>query len=88
MVEVFKTNVTARADASRITGAIHDAFGEYAANFDLHDCDNILRIQSVSGVVDAEQVMHLLKYLGFEAEVLPDEMPAAGGAAIQLRETA
>jgi hypothetical protein len=88
MVEIFKTNVTDRIDASMIADAIHETFDGYKANFDLHDCDNVLRVQSQSGYVDPEPVIRLVKYLGFSAEVLPDEIPAVKNSVIHSREIA
>lgn len=50
---------------------IHRQHNGYKANFDLEDCDNILRIQSSGSVVPATVIL-LLKRFGFTAEVLPD----------------
>ena len=74
MVEVFKTNVKEHQDADKLLRLIHENFMDYKANFDLHDCDNILRVQSNSGTVHAARLVSLLRNFGFEAEVLPDEV--------------
>jgi hypothetical protein len=73
MVEVFKTNVIEHDDANMLVYHIHQNFGEYKANFDLEDCDRILRVKSSTGQVEAAVLINLLKELGFDAEVLPDE---------------
>jgi hypothetical protein len=73
MVEVFKTNVREHHHAKLLVHHIHENFGEYKANFDLDDCDNILRVKSSTGQVEATVLIDLLKELGFDAEVLPDE---------------
>lgn len=73
MVEVFKTNVMHPEQAEQLLAHIHSRLADCLANFDLADCDRILRIQS-SGYVDAEAVIALLSELGFAAEVLPDEV--------------
>jgi hypothetical protein len=88
MVEVFKTNVTDSTDAGMIADAIGETLDGYNANFDLHDCDNILRVQSRSGYVDPGQVIRLVEYLGFEAEVLPDEVPTVTNSIMHSREIA
>ena len=72
MVEVFKTNVKDRAQAVMLIQRIHETFTGYKANFDLEDCDRILRVRSVTGVVESFRLIHLLKELGCHAEVLPD----------------
>ena len=75
MVEVFKTNVTEHRDSRMLIYEIHRNFINYKANFDLEDCDRILRIQCVKGSIESSSVIDLLKDLGFSAEVLPDEVP-------------
>lgn len=77
MVEVFKTNVEGQEEADTLITRLHTSFHGYKANFDLDDCDHILRIQSPFNV-DSFAVIHLLGDLGFHAEVLPDEEPPAG----------
>jgi len=72
MIEVFKTNVTQRRDAYRLIETLHLVFSDYKANFDLQDCDRILRIVSRSGHVDADSIIQFLGRQGFEAEVLED----------------
>jgi hypothetical protein len=71
MVEVFKTNVNDRDHAARLIAVIHKEYTEYTANFDLEDCDRILRIECNSGHVRVSFVIRLLEYFGFTADVLP-----------------
>lgn len=77
MVEVFKTNVNDPDQADFLIEEIHKTFRHYAANFDLEDCDRILRVASAA-LVHPPAVVDLLRQFGFEAEVLPDDDPAAG----------
>ena len=77
MVEVFRTNVKDRFHADLLLEQIHKSFPSYKANFDLEDCDKILRIKSESGMVQTMPVILLLKVRGFHAEPLPDELPAS-----------
>jgi len=72
MIEVFKTNITIREEADKIVTSIHLAFAGYKANFDLWDCDNILRIQSSTGEINIDSLLSFLAGLGCIAEVLPD----------------
>ena len=58
--------------ANMLIEEIHKAFAGYKANFDLDDCDRILRVRSTMGPVESYRLIHLLKELGFKAEVLPD----------------
>lgn len=76
MVEVFKTNVTDHHHAAMVVAQIHQNFAGYKANFDLQDCDNILRVKCTAGSIQSSKLIDLLRDLGFKAEVLPDEVPA------------
>lgn len=77
MIEVFKTNVRDRDLANMLVVTIHERFHHYKANFDLDDCDRILRVQSLSGSIPPSPLLNLLHEFGFEGEVLPDEVPCA-----------
>lgn len=72
MIEVFKTNVKEKEHANMLVEQIHKIFIDYRANFDLEDCDNILRIKSKTGIIHVSSLVDLLKKFGFHAEVLPD----------------
>lgn len=70
-IEVFKTNVEKDEEAERIIHIIRACFDGYKANFDLEDCDRILRVQSSNGAVKAEKITALLERLGYEIAMLP-----------------
>jgi len=72
MVEVFKTNVQEQDQANMLVAEIHKAFDNYTVNFDLEDCDRILRVCS-TGFIHSRRLIELLKTRGFDAEVLPDD---------------
>ncbi|UPK68217.1 hypothetical protein [Chitinophaga filiformis] len=74
MVEVFKTNVNKREHAYMLLTQMHRIRAEYKANFDLEDCDRILRVECRSGAVNPSVVINLLKRYGFEVDVLADEV--------------
>jgi hypothetical protein len=72
MVEVFKTNVTDRNHAKHLVEVIRYHFTDYKVNFDLEDCDRILRIESTTEI-EPDRVVELLKHLDVTAEILIDE---------------
>lgn len=72
MVEVFRTNVCDRAHAQKLVEQIQTIFSHYSANFDLEDCDKILRVKSNTGSVEPSSVIKLMGELGFVAEILPE----------------
>ena len=53
MIEVFKTNVDDRVQANLLVDQIHQTYSDYKANFDLEDCDKILRVASSTDFVCA-----------------------------------
>ncbi|WP_339814162.1 hypothetical protein [uncultured Imperialibacter sp.] len=74
MVEVFKTTVDNHVQAFRLLEAIHRAFPDYSANFDLDDCDRILRVVSHTSKLNTCAVIHLIISQGCFAEILNDEL--------------
>jgi hypothetical protein len=74
MIEVFKTNVEHSFHADMLVDEIHQTFSDYSANFDLEDCDKILRVENSDGVIEPSALIDLLKNFGFYAEVLADEV--------------
>jgi hypothetical protein len=72
MVEVFKTNVNGSLHAKHLVNVIQYYFNDYKVNFDLDDCDRILRIEA-PGTIDVNSVVGLLTDLGVTVEVLLDE---------------
>ena len=74
MIEVFKTNVTDQDVADQLIDQIHKTFIGYKANFDLQDCDNILRVKCMAGSIESTHLIYLLRKFGFNAEILKDEI--------------
>ena len=74
MIEVFKTDVTDAENAKLLVDRIHRQFDNYRCNFDLADCDNILRVLSTRNTVAAGEIIDFLRGHGFKAEVLTDEL--------------
>ena len=68
MIEVFKTNISNEAEANGILQVLISMLPESFINFDLEDCDSILRIQNC--VVHTSEIESILRRNGFECEVL------------------
>lgn len=77
IVEVFKTNVEEGYHATLLVAAIHHRFPTVNANFDLDDCDRVLRVKSAADNFYPEPIIQLLEVFGFRAEILSDEIPDA-----------
>ncbi len=71
-VEVFKTNVETGEQAEQLINLISASFPHYSVNFDLEDCDRILRIKSGASFILCNEVINLLKKFNYTAELLPD----------------
>jgi hypothetical protein len=73
MIEVFKTNITHQWEAQKLIEQVQAIFAGYIVNFDLDDCDKILRVECKSGIIQSEILIKFLNTLGCLAEILPDE---------------
>ena len=73
MVEVFKTNITKQKQSKQIIEKLNQTFPKYKINFDLEDCDNILRIENPVGEVHNDYVIQLISDVGFYIEPLREE---------------
>lgn len=78
MIEVFKTDVTTEIEASVVLGEIHNRYRHCKANFDLSDCDKILRVEGVRGEGDICAILTLVRQQGHQAEVLSDDSSDSG----------
>lgn len=72
-VEVFKTNVADPERAKWLVDQLERNFATCKVNFDLDDCDRILRVVSDSNI-QSDLLIDLLKNVGYSAEVLPDTL--------------
>lgn len=68
MVEVFKTNVQDASMAHNLLTMLSQHFPGSQINFDLEDCDNILRIEGTDFI--ATHVAELVRKEGFYCELL------------------
>lgn len=72
MIEIFKTNIEDQEQAHMLVNLIQNTFAGLRANFDLEDCDKILRVESQSNAIEINPMMALLRDFGIHAEVLLD----------------
>ena len=68
MIEVFKTNIFKKESAKDLIHKLSECFPEYKINFDLEDCDNILRIEGIQ--VQAGGVKEIVNNEGYICELL------------------
>ena len=68
MVEVFKTNVQKKTQSKMLLYILSEAFPSFKINFDLSDCDKVLRVEGDN--MEALRIMMLVKEYGFNCEVL------------------
>ena len=68
MVEVFKTNVQKKVQSKMLLCALSEAFPSFKINFDLSDCDKVLRVEGDN--MESLRIMTLVKEFGFMCEIL------------------
>lgn len=68
MIEVFKTNVQRKSQSKMLLSVLYEAFPLLKINFDLSDCDKVLRVEGDQ--MEALNIMTLVKKHGFTCEVL------------------
>ena len=68
MVEVFKTNVQKKAQGKMLLSILSEAFPLFKINFDLSDCDKVLRVEGDN--MEASTIMMLVKQHGFNCDIL------------------
>lgn len=71
VIEVFKTDVRNVYQASQIQERIEEVFPHFCINFDLDDCDRILRIKSPIAINPADIIL-IGKEFHVDMEVLAD----------------
>lgn len=68
MVEIFKTNVEKIKHSKMLIMRLKDSFPEYKINFDLSDCDRILRVEGEN--IGSDAIIQILNLCGFYCEIL------------------
>jgi hypothetical protein len=69
MIEIFKTNVQFQKEAQLIVNQLQSKLVTAKINFDLEDCDKILRIEETKKINNQYIIIHL-KQLGYYCEIL------------------
>nr|WP_294784946.1 hypothetical protein [uncultured Flavobacterium sp.] len=69
MIEVFKTNVQEESQCKIIIETLLEHFPTSSINFDLEDCDKVLRIHAPA--ISNTKIIDLLNFHGYSCEVLP-----------------
>ncbi|MEC3965880.1 hypothetical protein [Flagellimonas halotolerans] len=78
IVEVFCTSVTTIEKAEFLLGKLQKEFPSCEINFDLEDCDNILRVATAGSTMDTAPIIKLVKKYQEDIQILPDEIPVKG----------
>jgi hypothetical protein len=68
MVEAFKTNIQKKAQSKMLLSILSEAFPSFKINFDLLDCDKVLRVEGDN--MEALRIIILVKEYGFKCEIL------------------
>ena len=68
MIEVFKTDVRAASQARKLVAMLVRHFPGSKINFDLQDCDKVLRVEGYN--FKTEKIIVLVREKGFECKVL------------------
>jgi hypothetical protein len=68
VVEVFKTNVDNEYSAKLIIQKLKKILPQAAINFDLEDCDRVLRIAFYHGAIEVQTITGVVEELGFSIE--------------------
>lgn len=68
MIEIFKTNVELEEQGECIMAVLVQLFSSLKINFDLDDCDKILRVEGYEFSVD--RIRETIHALGYTCELL------------------
>lgn len=69
MIEIYKTNVKTKAQSNRVIQQLNNRFSGATVNFDLQDCDKILRVSGIAAC-DTVNVVWTVRQLGYFCEIL------------------
>ncbi|GAB1444821.1 MAG: hypothetical protein KF860_03125 [Cyclobacteriaceae bacterium] len=67
-VEIFRTNVPNKRVAHKAILDLSKGLPEYKINFDLEDCDKVLRV--MGSKVNVKEILKRMKQLGHSCEVI------------------
>ena len=72
IVKVFKTDVQDQWVARHLIFFLQQTFSHCRINFDLDDCDRILRVESQQGKIEESEIQLLIGRCGHHCEPLQD----------------
>ena len=72
MVEIFKTSVNSKRQANKLLKSLSTCLPAYHFNFDLDNCDRILRAQSNGVPIETTRVIETVKDHEIEITLLED----------------
>ena len=68
VIEVFKTNVHQVEEAKMLVKTLVEHFPKYKINFDLSDCDRILRVEGEN--ISPQKIIELLHAGNYQCMIL------------------
>ena len=68
-IEIFKTDVQQASEAVKMAGLLMQQLPHCLINFDLDDCDRILRVES-GEAINIQQIIHLMTVQGYACKRL------------------
>ena len=68
MVEIFKTDVNKKTKAKNILSTLQKEFPHLKINFDLGDCDKILRVEGP--IISIDKIISLMEKQKYLCELL------------------
>ena len=68
MIEIFRTNVQKKKQSKMLLYVLSEAFPSLKINFDLSDCDKVLRAEGEN--MEASRIIILVNEHGFMCELL------------------
>jgi len=75
-IEIFYTSVESEESARSLQEIVHRKFPAYSVNFDLADCDRIMRVVCYRESIACAALISLLNEEGIIAGLLPDIIPS------------
>ncbi|UXX78657.1 hypothetical protein N7E81_14950 [Reichenbachiella carrageenanivorans] len=69
-IEVFRTNITNEQMANEVLERLAAIWPALKINFDLDDCDNILRVESLQGGIEVLEITQVVESFHHIIEIL------------------
>lgn len=68
MVEVFKTDVQKKTQSEELISVLCELFPDFKINFDLSDCDRILRVEGND--IPSSKIIEMLNTLFYQCDLI------------------